>query len=176
MIQKQKGITLVALVITVIILLILAGVVISVVVNNDLIGISKEAAEETQIQAIRETIMAEIIVLRLEAIENNTKLDFTPNGSSWNDLNAKLPEGWHITPTAASQLSKSKNIKIASTYTIDRGLKLATGDGEVHGLTIGTGVLMAQEMKYYIAINVQTYDVIVSKTEITVGDPADPME
>ena len=175
MIQKQKGITLVALVITIIILLILAGVVISVVVNNDLIGISKEAAEETQIQAIRETIMAEIIVLRLEAIENNAKLDFTPNGSSWNDLNAKLPEGWHITPTA-SQLSKSKNIKIASTYTIDRGLKLATGDGKEYGLTIGTGVLMAQEMKYYIAINVQTYDVIVSKTEITVGDPADPME
>ncbi len=43
MLKNQKGITLVALVVTIIILVILATISISIVVNQDLIGAAKEA-------------------------------------------------------------------------------------------------------------------------------------
>ena len=44
---KQKGITLIALIITIIIMLILVGVTISIVINSGLIGVAKNAGEVT---------------------------------------------------------------------------------------------------------------------------------
>lgn len=46
--KNQKGITLVALVITIIVMLILVAVSITIALNGNLFGITKEAAKNTQ--------------------------------------------------------------------------------------------------------------------------------
>ena len=56
MFKKEKGITLIALVVTIIILLILAGVTLSLALSeNGLFDKTKDAAEEYQSQANNET-------------------------------------------------------------------------------------------------------------------------
>ncbi len=60
--SKQKGITLIALIITIIILLILVGVTINVLIgDNGLLKTAKEAGESYKIEGIRETVEAEIL-------------------------------------------------------------------------------------------------------------------
>ena len=59
--RNEKGITLIALIITIIIMLILAGVVIGLVLgNNGLIGKTKEAKETTNKQSAIEQINQKI--------------------------------------------------------------------------------------------------------------------
>ena len=66
--RKNKGITLIALVITIIILIILAGVSISVIVGNDgIIDISKQSAGKYEDEVIKEKIRTS----SLTAIVNN---------------------------------------------------------------------------------------------------------
>lgn len=57
MLKSSKGITLVALVITIILLLILAGVTISIALNTDILGHAQEAAERYQNEAEKENAM-----------------------------------------------------------------------------------------------------------------------
>ncbi|MCL2355229.1 MAG: hypothetical protein FWC68_05125 [Oscillospiraceae bacterium] len=54
---NQKGITLIALVITIIVMLILAGVTIAIVVQGGLFGQAQTAVEETQNAQIREAVV-----------------------------------------------------------------------------------------------------------------------
>ena len=54
MMKGQKGITLVALVITIIVMLILAGVTISIAINSGLFNQAKEAKTETQKAMVKE--------------------------------------------------------------------------------------------------------------------------
>lgn len=46
--KNQKGITLIALIITIIVMLILVAVTVAVVINSDLIGTAKNAKENTE--------------------------------------------------------------------------------------------------------------------------------
>ena len=46
--KNQKGITLVALIITIIVMLILVGVVVTILVNSNVIGKAKTAGRETE--------------------------------------------------------------------------------------------------------------------------------
>lgn len=46
--KNQKGITLVALIITIIVMLILVGVVVTILVNSNVIGKAKTAGNDTQ--------------------------------------------------------------------------------------------------------------------------------
>lgn len=69
---KNKGITLIALVVTIIILLILAGVTIGTLMgDNGLINKTKDAKIKTEIADIKEKVQTDILV---KQIENNGKL------------------------------------------------------------------------------------------------------
>ena len=64
--KKAKGITLIALVITIIILLILAGISISSLTNNGLFGKTEEADRKTDIAQIKEEIKLDIFEKQLQ--------------------------------------------------------------------------------------------------------------
>ena len=70
--KNQKGITLVALVITVIIMIILAGVTFNVLLGDGgLINRAKQAAEKYEEEAIRENVKLAVIAAKADAISNN---------------------------------------------------------------------------------------------------------
>ena len=59
--RREKGITLIALIITIIIMLILAGVVINLAIGeNGLFKIAKQAAKDYEIAAIKEQIITDV--------------------------------------------------------------------------------------------------------------------
>ena len=59
--QNKNGITLIALIITIIVMLILLGVTVTGAINGGLIGTSQEAKYKTQISQIKEALEEEII-------------------------------------------------------------------------------------------------------------------
>ena len=69
---SQKGITLIALIITIIVMLILVGVTINVALNGGLFGKAEYASEQMQIKAEEEELLAAVIA----AIGTDTKIDF----------------------------------------------------------------------------------------------------
>ena len=67
--KKQKGITLIALVVTIIILIILAGVTINFALNKyGILNTAKDAAEKTTKEALKEQIQFQILDLQTEEI------------------------------------------------------------------------------------------------------------
>ena len=72
MFKSTKGITLIALIITIIVMLILVGVTVSVALNGGLIGRAKNAAAGMSKAAAHETVISEAI----GAIGNDGKVDF----------------------------------------------------------------------------------------------------
>lgn len=59
--KKQTGITLIALIITIIVMLILVGVTVSVAINGELFKTAKEAAYKTQIEQEKETLNMAVV-------------------------------------------------------------------------------------------------------------------
>ena len=73
--KVKSGITLIALIITIIVLLILAGVSITLVVgDNGTLTKAQKATTETNKASIKEELELEISNMQLEAIENNEEL------------------------------------------------------------------------------------------------------
>ena len=76
--KKEKGITLIALVITIIVLLILAGVSINMVLGDDgIIENAKKAEEESEKADEKEIIETEILERKMEATIKQTGIDIT---------------------------------------------------------------------------------------------------
>lgn len=74
-IKEGKGITLVALVITILVLLILAGVTINLVLgNNGILNRTKEAGLDYRKAAVKEKIELAIVDIQTEEIANNNRL------------------------------------------------------------------------------------------------------
>ena len=74
--RKQRGITLISLVITIVVLIILAGVAINMTLGEN--GIFRKAQEAKRMQAIataKEQIGLEILEAQIEAMENNEELE-----------------------------------------------------------------------------------------------------
>ena len=75
-VRKQNGITLIALVITIIVLIILAGIAISMTVGENGIFAKAKEAKRLQITAeAKEKIGTEILAAQVEAIERNEELE-----------------------------------------------------------------------------------------------------
>lgn len=68
MLKSSKGITLVALVVTIIVLLILAGVTISIVINQNILDRSNEVVDKYQNRALNETNTLEWVVNEIERL------------------------------------------------------------------------------------------------------------
>ncbi|MBR3152555.1 MAG: hypothetical protein IKF52_02990, partial [Clostridia bacterium] len=88
MLKKQKGITLIALVITIIVLLILAGVTIAMVVgDNGILTRSREAKDTTNIKKIQEEVDLEAADL---VAEYHTKDSGEVTGSAGDYVAAQI--------------------------------------------------------------------------------------
>lgn len=77
MLKSSKGITLVALVITIILLLILAGVTIKIALDTELFGKAQQAAQTYQDEADRETTELKAAIDEIKAL-----IDKLPSASS----------------------------------------------------------------------------------------------
>ena len=108
--SNYRGITLISLVITIIIMLILLGVTISGSLNGRLFNITKEAASETQRVSDKEYLQSVLITLRNKS---KGKFDF-------NKLKEKLPEDW----TVAENDSKCTSPK-GNSFLIDENGEIA---------------------------------------------------
>ena len=76
--KGQGGITLVALVVTIVVLLILAGITISLVfAQNGVVGKAQQAAADSNKGTIADNIQGYIVSKQMEAIQNNTSQDIT---------------------------------------------------------------------------------------------------
>ena len=75
--KKQKGITLIALIITIIVMLILVGVTVNVAINGGLITVTQEAKFKTEVRQIEEGLQVRKAVLLAEnlgTLENITSI------------------------------------------------------------------------------------------------------
>ena len=102
-VKENKGITLIALVITIIVMLILVGVTISVSLNGELFTTAKEATGETQMAQEKE----ELLMAALGALGENGKVDV-------GKLDSSLPEGftgsnWEYTSKTGNVFKVSEN-------------------------------------------------------------------
>ena len=69
--RKNRGITLIALIITIIILLILAGIAISQLTGNSILNKSKYAKDITEYSSAKEIIDLKLIEIRTTCIQEN---------------------------------------------------------------------------------------------------------
>lgn len=101
--SKEKGITLIALIITIIILLILAGVTINVLIgDNGLFKTAKEAGEKYEKAAAREKLEAVLMLLQAEKLTNPeyNNQEYIDNKLGENDIqiegNIVTVDGWQF--------------------------------------------------------------------------------
>ena len=106
---NEKGITLIALVLTIIVLLILVGVSISMLTgDNGILGQATNAKEQTEISSEKEAIQLTMIN---KEVSNNSKYDIgrklykktLENSNIWdviviNDTQEKYDDGWRYIP------------------------------------------------------------------------------
>ena len=112
---QNKGITLIALIITIIVMLILVGVTVNVALNGGLFEKAKTAGSQMQLAADRETLLSAVVA----AIGTDGDVDFT-------DLDANLPTGW--TGGNGTYTSPSGNV-----FTVDADGKITGGDSSSDG-------------------------------------------
>ena len=109
----NRGITLVALVITIIVMLILVGVTITVAINGGLIDKAKEAADKTKLGVDRETLIEATIGAR-----NNQGII-----EKAQDIQDNLPDGWTVTGNDEGlYTATSPNLNV---FTVDKYGKIS---------------------------------------------------
>ena len=133
MLKKQKGITLIALIITIIVMLILVGVTINVALNGGLFTKAQQASEEMQVEAEKEELLSAIVA----AIGTDAKVDF-------DYLDDNLPTGWSKV-SEKTYKSPKQNV-----YTVDENGKIAPGG---NGNNSGGGTATALHSYYYDETN-----------------------
>lgn len=102
----KKGISLVALVITIIVLIILTGTVILTMTNGNIIGKSKETVFKNNLATYQEVFTQEVLKRQLEnqGAFNRTTINATSNGTGDSDIRTWIPG---ITEQWASKLEIS---------------------------------------------------------------------
>ena len=141
MFKSQKGITLVALAVTIVVLLILAGVTIAFVFSDD--GVIQSAQEATT--ANDGAIVAENIQQALVAVQINElagKIEFqTDEATNGKDVTSDITKGLGTTGVAIS----SGTIKIKDDNTVIFTNVKATHNGKTFDVTYANGRITAEE-------------------------------
>lgn len=141
MFKSQKGITLVALAVTIVVLLILAGVTIAFVLSDD--GVIQSAQEATT--ANDGAIVAENIQQALVAVQINElagKIEFeTDQATTGKDVTSDITKGLGTTGVAIS----SGTIKIKDDNTVIFTNVKATHNGKTFDVTYANGRITAEE-------------------------------
>lgn len=91
--KKDTGITLIALIVTILIMLILAAVTVSKIVEGNLIEKAQQASEKQEEASMKERIIAQINAKRLETLEGITEdmaYEIISSYDKNNDINDKL--------------------------------------------------------------------------------------
>lgn len=110
--KGQNGITLVALVVTIVVLLILAGITISLVfAQNGVVGKAQEAAASSNKGTIADNIQGYIVSKQMEALQSNAEQDITA------DLKAALTKVG-ITNSGSGTVKVKADTTVAVTGTI----------------------------------------------------------
>ena len=115
--KKKNGITLVALVVTIVILLILAGISISAVTQTGLFGKAKQATEKYKEAEEKERIQTELYSMQIEMNTNNDSK--TKLGKKLYDKNIENGSKWNIIV-----LNDSKKIYGTGWSFIEKGSKI----------------------------------------------------
>lgn len=163
MLKQNKGITLVALVITIIVLLILAGVSISLVVgDNGVMTRATDASSKTKYAQAKEAMGIAINELQTEYFE-----------SFMTDANDTLSK--HLTPAKLNEKLNNQGYKLCvnSTGTVATGLKAEdntkTNDSTDKGFTKTTGSGETATVNYfdfYIMEDNGTSDYVATKVKV----------
>ena len=110
--KGQGGITLVALVVTIVVLLILAGITIALVfAQNGVVGKAQEAAKESNKGTIADNIQGYVVSKQMEALQSNAEQDITT------DLKAALTKV-EITNSGSGTVKVKADTTVAVTGTI----------------------------------------------------------
>jgi len=110
--KGQGGITLVALVVTIVVLLILAGITIALVfAQNGVVGKAQEAAKESNKGTIADNIQGYVVSKQMEALQSNAEQDITA------DLKAALTKVG-ITNSGSGTVKVKADTTVAVTGTI----------------------------------------------------------
>ena len=151
--KKQNGITLIALVITIVVLLILAGVSISMVLgDNGILTKAKTAASSTNEATIKEYISNALVSTEAEflvnggAAEAKTWYEVKAEGST--DADAGKGSDYFDSEVKKSGLTSGK----ISTYAVDETSKAITYTGEVVVESTTTYTWTATNGKITIAV------------------------
>lgn len=130
--KKQKGITLIALIITIIILLILAGVVLNLTIGqNGIINRAKEAGKTYQNAAENELAELDLLYRYLNGEEKLP--DNTPQTDAGTIV--ALPDKWKT--TTPSYVSTTDGIEVVSSKTVASVYAVSDGTGETVPVPIG---------------------------------------
>ena len=110
--KGQSGITLVALVVTIVVLLILAGITIALVfAQNGVVGKAQEAAKESNKGTIADNIQGCVVSKQMEALQSNAEQNITA------DLKAALTKVG-ITNSGSGTVKVKADTTVAVTGTI----------------------------------------------------------
>ena len=141
MFKSQKGITLVALAVTIVVLLILAGVTIAFVLSDD--GVIQSAQEATTANdgaIVAENIQQALVAVQIDELAG--KITFgsdegTTGKDVTSDIKAGLPTGIEITAGGT--------IKIKDDNTVIFTNVKATHNGKTFDVTYANGIVTAAE-------------------------------
>ena len=154
MLRNQKGITLVALVITIIVLLILAGVTISMVLGqNGILNQANQAKAENQKANVEEQVQMAVFAETSQFLQNNV-VDQANSSNSGGDLAKCIADA---AENADSQLVKS----------LPEGYSIASVGDYTEGDTTATFVVDVNGTKYDVSFDgvAQSATVELSKNQ-----------
>ena len=117
--KKSNGITLIALIITIIVMLILVGVTISVALNGGLFTTAQNAATNTMVEAEKEQLLSAVVAsMGDDAKVNFTKLDNNLPTSEWTGTNGTYtsPKGNEYTVSQDGTITKNGQSNIKYIY------------------------------------------------------------
>ena len=128
MLKKEKGITLIALIITRIVMLILVGVTINVALNGGLFTKAEEAAEQTQLASEKEQLMMAVIgVYDVEIGVDFTKIELPEIFEGENGTYKSKETGKTYTVNQeTAEITEGTNQKI-EVFLVGKGIDEATG-------------------------------------------------
>lgn len=141
MFKSQKGITLVALAVTIVVLLILAGVTIAFVLSDDgVIKSAQDAATANDGAIVAENIQQALVAVQINELAG--KIEFQTNeATTGKDVTSDITKGLGTTGVAIS----SGTIKIKDDNTVIFTNVKATHNGKTFDVTYANGRITAEE-------------------------------
>lgn len=154
MFKQEKGITLVALVITIIVLLILAGVSISLVVgDNGVLSQANKSKSETQTAQAKEALTSAIAGCQGDftttVYVNNSAASFSDYMTA-SKLNAELKKAGYKVITSSTDYTEATDTSVSDLYA-SAGFYIATADATT-GSTVYAVVLTKTTGSYNVTL------------------------